>query len=46
MRFLRDVFAIGLGVFLGLGAILNTHELLDVIHGFVQLESLMMWSQI
>ena len=46
MSFLRDVFAMGLGVFLGFAAILNTHELLDVIHAFVRLESLMMWSQI
>ena len=46
MRFIRDVFAMGLGVFLGFAAIVNTHELLDFIHGFVRLESLMMWSQI
>ena len=46
MRFIRDVFAMSLGVFLGFFAILNTHELLDVIHAFIRLENLMMWSQI
>lgn len=40
MRFIRDVLAISLGVFLGFVAIVNTHELVDIIYPFVQFQDL------
>jgi hypothetical protein len=40
MQFIRDVFAVSLGVFLGFVAIVNTHGMLDIVYAFSQLESL------
>jgi hypothetical protein len=44
LRFIRDVVAIGLGVFLGFVAIVNTHELVDVVYAFDQLQRLELFS--
>ncbi|MEL0321835.1 MAG: hypothetical protein VXA68_07510, partial [Gammaproteobacteria bacterium] len=44
LRFLRDVVAIGIGVFLGFVAIVNTHELVDVVYAFSQLQRLELFS--
>ncbi len=38
MQFLRDVSVVSLGVFLGFVVILNTHEIIDIVHGFVRLQ--------
>jgi hypothetical protein len=40
MQFIRDVFAVSLGVFLGFVAIVNTHDMLDIVYAFSQLEPL------
>ncbi len=40
MQFIRDVFAVSLGVFLGFVAIVNTHGMLDIVYAFSQLEPL------
>ncbi len=37
MQFIRDVFAVSLGVFLGFVAIVNTHGMLDIVYAFSQL---------
>ncbi len=44
MQFLRDVSVVSLGVFLGFLVILNTHEIIDVVHGLVQLQDLRLTS--
>lgn len=44
MQFLRDVSVVSLGVFLGFVVILNTHEIIDIVHGFVQLQDLRLTS--
>ena len=38
MRFLRDVLVVSLGVFLGFVVVVHTHELIDIVHAFVQLQ--------
>jgi len=40
LRFIRDVLAVGVGVFLGFTAIANTHDLIDVVSAFSQLQQL------
>ncbi len=40
MRFIRDILAISLGVFLGFLAIIHTHNLVDVVFAFVQLKDM------
>ena len=44
MQFLRDVSVVSLGVFLGFVVIVNTHEIVDIVHGFVQLQDLRLTS--
>lgn len=40
VRFIRDVLVIGIGVFLGFVAIVNSHDLIDVVYAFDQLQRL------
>jgi len=44
MQFLRDVSVVSLGVVLGFIVILNTHDIIDVVHGFIQLQDLRLTS--
>jgi hypothetical protein len=38
--FIRDVLAVGIGVFLGFVAIVNAHDLIDIVYAFDQLQRL------
>ncbi|MDB2403042.1 hypothetical protein N9W46_08175 [Litoricolaceae bacterium] len=40
MRFIRDVLAVSIGVFLGFAAIVNSYELIDIVYAFSQLQDL------
>ena len=40
MGFIRDVLAVGIGVFLGFVAIVNAHDLIDIVYAFDQLQRL------
>ena len=40
MRFVRDVVAVGIGVFLGFAAIVNYYDLVDIVYVFSQLQQL------
>mgnify|MGYP001256186896 FL=1 len=44
MQFLRDVSVVSLGVVLGFIVILNTHDIIDVVHGLIQLQDLRLTS--
>ncbi len=44
MQFLRDVSVVSLGVVLGFVVILNTHDMIDIVHGLVQLQDLRLTS--
>ena len=40
MRFVRDVFAVGIGVYLGFTAIVNSYDLIEIVYAFNQLQQL------
>jgi len=40
LRFVRDVLAVGIGVYLGFAPIVNSHDLIDIVYAFNQLQQL------
>ena len=40
MRFIRDVLAVAIGVVLGFGVVVHTHELIDVVYAVAQMYDL------
>lgn len=40
MRFIRDVLAVALGVYLGFTVVVHTHELIDVVYAIAEIYEL------